>query len=115
MHAASSATFGSRRSPAATASLAVHERPVAGTRAVPRGPEDPSGHERSRACPTRCRRRKEESLREPFGAGHAGRGAVLLADRVGEAVRRRASRLPRRGGSESDPEPGHGTLPRDLK
>ena len=42
------------------------------------------------------------------GAGHADSGALLLADRVGEAVRGRARCLPRRGGPSRDPKPGHG-------
>jgi hypothetical protein len=43
---------------------------------------------------------KRASPEEP---GHTGRGALRLAHRVGEAVRRRALRLPRRGGPAGHP------------
>ncbi len=66
--------------------ICVCGRPVAGPRPVPRGPEDPAGHQFRRARATRRRRRSQESLRESVGAGHADRGALLLADRVGEAL-----------------------------
>ena len=71
-------------------------------------PEDPAGHERGGARPARCRRRAEESLREPVRAGHPGRGALLLADRVSEARRGRAARLSARSHPAGRSEPGHG-------
>ncbi len=58
--------------------------------------------------PTRCRRGSQEPLRQPVGAGHADRGAPLLADRVGEAVRGRTTRLSAGGHAAGRPKPGHG-------
>ncbi len=40
-------------------------------------------------------------------AGHASRGAVLLADRVRQAGRGGAARVPGRGSPSGDSEPGH--------
>jgi hypothetical protein len=54
---------------------------------------------------TRQRRRKEEPIRDPVRAGRTGRGAPLLADRVGQTRRGRVSDLFRRGGSPGHPKP----------
>jgi hypothetical protein len=57
---------------------------------------------------TRTRRRPQESLRKQVRARHPGRGALLLADRVGEVVRGRAARLSARSHPSGRPGPGHG-------
>ncbi len=77
----------------------------------PKTPLDTNGVERA----ARRRRGKEESLREPVRAGHPRRGAVLLADRVGQAGARRTPSLPQRGSSSRDPESGHRGATRDPK
>jgi hypothetical protein len=48
-------------------------------------------------------------------ARHPRGGAPLLADRVGQTRRGRASGLSRRGGSPGHPKPGDRTLARDFK
>jgi len=72
----------------------LHERPVARTTPLPRRSEDPVGDELCRTRAARRRGRAQEPLRQPVGARHAGRGALLLAHRVGEALLRRAARVP---------------------
>jgi transposase len=56
----------------------------------------------------RRRSRAEEPLREPIGTGNTGRSALLLVDRVGEALRCRAARLSTRGHPAGRPDPGGG-------
>jgi len=49
----------------------------------------------------------EEPLRVPLGTRDARRGALLHADRVGEAGRRRTGRVPRRGDAPGDRQSRH--------
>jgi hypothetical protein len=76
------------------------------TRWVPMKSFRPSGY--MIIPPSRTFLAHQESLREPVRAGHTLRGALLLADRVGEAVQGRAARLSTRGHPAGRPEPGHG-------